>query len=77
MKSITDWIDKKDNSNQYQVHMHINASCFGRWTSELITWYSMIRLLVCWHCDHIYELSLLEQEIEDNLLEEWGHPQMK
>ena len=41
--------------------MHINALCFERWTSELITRYSMIRLLVCWHCHRIYELSLLEQ----------------
>ena len=51
----------KDNSRQYPVHMDINTLCFERWTSELITRYSMIRLLVCWHCDRIYELSLLEQ----------------
>ena len=51
----------KDNSRQYPVHMHIHALGFERWTSELITQYSMIRPLVCWHCDRIYELSLLEQ----------------
>ena len=61
MKSITDWNDIKDNSRQYLVHMYINALCFERWTSELITRCSMIRLLVGWHCDRIYELSLLEQ----------------
>ena len=61
IKLITDWNDMKDNSRQYLAHMHINALCIERWTSELITRYSMIRLLVCWHCDRIYELSPLEQ----------------
>ena len=61
IKLITDWNDMKDNSRQYPVHTHINTLCFERWTSELITRCSMIRLLVCWHCDCIYELSLLEQ----------------
>ena len=61
LKLITDWNHIRDNSRQYPVHMHINALSFERWTSELITQSSMIRLLVCWHCDRIYELSLLEQ----------------
>ena len=61
IKLITDWNDKKDHFGQYPVQMHIKALCFERWTSELNTRYSMIRLLVCWHYNRTYEPSLLEQ----------------